>query len=110
MTLFKNIKKFNKIGDEEAKVVKKVLKSGILSGFKASLDDSFYGGYYVRKFEKKLSKIIGSKYSIATNSWTSGLVCAVGALNIKPGDEIIVTPWTMTATATSMTLTVLHWL
>ena len=102
MTLFKNIKKFNKIGDEEAKVVKKVLKSGILSGFKASSDDSFYGGYYVRKFEKKWSKIIGSKYSIATNSWTSGLTIALGAIDVNPGDEILVPPWTMSATVMSI--------
>ena len=39
------------------------------------------------------------------NSWTSGLVAAIGAIGIEPGDEVIVTPWTMVATATS----ILHW-
>jgi dTDP-4-amino-4,6-dideoxygalactose transaminase len=42
---------------------------------------------------------------VAVNSWTSGLVAAVGAIGIVPGDEVIVTPWTMVATATA----ILHW-
>ena len=45
------------------------------------------------------------KFAITVNSWTSGLIAAVGALNINPGDEIIVTPWTMSASATA----ILHW-
>ena len=45
------------------------------------------------------------KYSIAVNSWTSGLICAVGAIGIEPGDEIIVSTWTMCASATA----ILHW-
>ena len=39
------------------------------------------------------------------NSWTSGLIAAVGAIGIEPGDEIITTPWTMSATA----MAILHW-
>ena len=43
---------------------------------------------------KKIVKIIGSKYSIATNSWTSGQLC-IGAIDENPGDEILVPPWTI---------------
>jgi dTDP-4-amino-4,6-dideoxygalactose transaminase len=39
------------------------------------------------------------------NSWTSGLIAAVGAIGIEPGDEVITTPWTMAATATA----IVHW-
>ncbi len=39
---------------------------------------------------------------MAVNSWTSGLIAAVGAIGIEPGDEIITTPWTMAATATAI--------
>jgi dTDP-4-amino-4,6-dideoxygalactose transaminase len=39
------------------------------------------------------------------NSWTSGLWAAVGALGLEPGSEVITSPWTMAATAT----TILHW-
>jgi len=42
---------------------------------------------------------------VTVNSWTSGLTAAVGAVDIEPGDEVIVTPWTMCATATA----ILHW-
>ena len=41
----------------------------------------------------------------ALNSCTSGLIAAIGALDIEPGDEIITTPWTMCACATA----ILHW-
>ena len=36
------------------------------------------------------------------NSLTSGLIAAVGAAGVEPGDEVIVSPWTMSATATAI--------
>ena len=45
------------------------------------------------------------KHAISVNSWTSGLMVAIGALDLEPGDEVIVPTWTMCATATS----ILHW-
>ena len=39
---------------------------------------------------------------MSVNSWTSGLTIAVASLDISPGDEIIVTPWTMTATVAAI--------
>jgi dTDP-4-amino-4,6-dideoxygalactose transaminase len=51
------------------------------------------------------SEYFGVKHAITVNSWTSGLIAAVGALDIEPGDEIIVSPWTMSASATA----ILHW-
>ena len=45
------------------------------------------------------------KHAITVNSWTSGLVCAVGAIDINPGDEIILSPWTMSACASA----ILNW-
>ena len=104
-TINKNFKRYNSIGQEEFIAAKKVIKSGKLSEFLASWSKEFYGGKYVRKFEKKLRTFYGVKHAIVLNSWTSGLVAAVGSLDIEPGDEIIVTPWTMCATATS----ILHW-
>ena len=62
----------------------------------------FYGGKYVRDFEDKLSKYYNMKYAITFNSWTSGLIAAVGALDANPGDEVIVPTWTMTACPTSI--------
>ena len=98
-------KNFSTIGKEEITLVNKVMKSGILSGFVAGYPDGFNGGKYNQIFEKKLKSFYKCRYAIVLNSWTSGLIASVGALDINPGDEIIVTPWTMSATATA----ILHW-
>lgn len=98
----KKFKEFNSIGIEEINAAQKVIKTGILSGFIANDGKEFYGGKYVKKLEDAFKKYFKCKFAISVNSWTSGLVCAVGALNIKPGDEIIVSPWTMSATATAI--------
>ena len=96
---------YKTIGKEEISAANKVLKSGILSGFEASKSQKFYGGKFVRKFEEKIKNFFKVKYAITVNSWTSGISIAVGSLDIEPGDEIIVSPWTMTATASA----ILHW-
>ena len=97
--------KYNSIGKEELLAGKKVISSGSLSNFVADKTKDFYGGKNVIKFEKYLKKFYKVKHAITVNSWTSGLICMVGSLDIEPGDEIIVTPWTMSATVAS----ILHW-
>ncbi len=99
------LKKFKSIGKNEVLAAQKVINSGVLSDFIGKSGDKFLGGRKVQEFEKKLCTFYKSKYAIVTNSWTSGLICAVGALNIEPGDEIICSPWTMSASAIS----ILHW-
>lgn len=101
----KKFQNYNSIGFEEKKAVESVVRSGKLSSFLGTYSKDFYGGKKVREFEKKWSKLFKVKYSISVNSWTSGLIAAIGSLNINPGDEIIVSPWTMCATATC----ILHW-
>jgi len=89
-------------GDEEKRIVMEVMDSGILSEFMGSNNEHFMGGPYVKGFENKWSERFGVKHTISVNSATSGLFAAVGAAGIGPGDEVIVTPWTMTATATAI--------
>lgn len=101
----RKFKKFNTYDHNEVAAAKKVVSSGILSNYLGAWGAKFNGGKYVKKFEKKIEKYFKVKHAITVNSWTSGLICAVGALNPKPGDEIITTPWTMSATAMS----ILHW-
>ena len=67
------------------------------------MERDFYGGPKVLSFEKEIKKYFKVKHAITVNSWTSGLVCSVGALkNLKPGDEIILSPWTMSACLSSI--------
>ena len=47
----------------ETRMVNKVLKRKILSEFLANDNPKFYGGKYVREFEKKLSKYYKMKYT-----------------------------------------------
>ena len=96
------IKKYNTIGIEELRAVKKVIEKGELSSFLGSKGKNFLGGKKVREFENKIEKYFKVKYAVTFNSWTSGLIACVGSLDVSPGDEIIVTSWSMCATATSI--------
>jgi len=96
---------YNSIGSEELKAVEKVVKSGVLSQYLGCWHNNFFGGPKVQEFERECERYFGVKHAITVNSWTSGLIAAVGAIGVEPGDEIIVTPWTMSASATA----ILHW-
>lgn len=90
---------YNTIGSEEKKAVQEVLDSGNLSQFIGAWHADFYGGPKVRAFEEAWAQFVGAKHCISVNSNTSGLFAAIGALDIKPGDEVIVSPYTMSASA-----------
>jgi perosamine synthetase len=94
--------KYNTIGKNEIRSVNQILKSGELSGFAAAPNQSFYGGVWVRKLEKEFCKKYNSKYAVAVNSATSALYCMLMASGIGPGDEVITSPYTMHATASSI--------
>ena len=104
-TIEKPFKRYNSIGQEEIKAANGVLESGVLSQFLGCWGEDFYGGPKVQEFERQCESFFGVKHAITVNSWTSGLVAAVGAIGIEPGDEVIVSPWTMCASATA----ILHW-
>ena len=87
-----NFSIYNSIGVEEQEAASKVVKSGILSDFIGAPGSNFLGGKYVKKFERNFEEQFEIKHSISVNSWTSGLIAAVGALGIEPGDEVLVTP------------------
>ncbi|XDD52834.1 DegT/DnrJ/EryC1/StrS family aminotransferase [Leptospira sp. WS4.C2] len=99
------LNRYNSLGPEEVEAAKQVVESGNLSQFLGCWDPDFYGGPKVREFEQKCQEYFNVKHAITVNSWTSGLIAAIGAIGIEPGDEIIVSPWTMSASATA----ILHW-
>jgi len=60
---------------------------------------SFCLGPDVAQFEKDFARLIGSKHCIGVNSGTSALHISMLLHNIKPGDEVITTPFTFVATS-----------
>ena len=96
---------YRSLGEEEIEAANRVLRSGVLSAFIGAPGPGFLGGPEIQALEREAAELFGVRHVVAVNSWTSGLVAAMGAIGIAPGDEVIVTPWTMVATATA----ILHW-
>lgn len=90
---------FNSIDDQEAKAALRVIEQGKLSGFYGSSRPEFFGGQEILALEKLWEKKFAIDHAISVNSATSGLIAAMGAIGILPGDEVIVPPYTMSATA-----------
>jgi UDP-2-acetamido-2-deoxy-ribo-hexuluronate aminotransferase len=59
----------------------------------------FIMGEEVFNFENSLAEYLGNKHVIACASGTDALLLALMAIDIKPGDEVITTPFTFIATA-----------
>lgn len=76
------------IGEEEAKAVYKVVKSGWLSM-----------GKRVEEFERDFAKYVGAKHAIVANSGTTALHLALIDSGIKEGDEVLVPDITFISTA-----------
>lgn len=75
-------------------------KQEIDTSIQAVLNKSNYiMGEEVSELEKSLEAFTGVKHAISCSSGTDALLLAMMSLNIKPGDEIITTPFTFVATA-----------
>jgi len=79
------------LDEDDFQSVLKILKSDWLTT-----------GPKVDEFEKEFSNFTKSKYAIAVNSGTAALHCAMYAIGIKSGDEVIVPTMTFAATANSI--------
>ena len=75
------------INNDEKKVVVDCLNSNWISS----------KGKYIDKFEKKFSNYVNSKYCVSVNNGTAALHLAILALDIGPGDEVIVPSFTYIA-------------
>lgn len=66
---------------------------------KVSRNCNFIMGDEVQELEKSLEEFTGAKYAVSCSNGTDALLLAMMALDIKPGDEVITTPFTFIATA-----------
>ncbi|WP_321419192.1 DegT/DnrJ/EryC1/StrS family aminotransferase [uncultured Methanomethylovorans sp.] len=78
-----------RVGQKELDYIKEAIDSGLT-------------GVMNQKFESKFATKMGVKYAVGVNSGTSALHSCLGAMEIGPGDEVIVPPLTFASTAFSV--------
>jgi dTDP-4-amino-4,6-dideoxygalactose transaminase len=79
------------------------ISSEILAAVREVFESSqFVLGYAVADFEAKFASFVGSRGALGVNSGTSALHLALLAAGVRPGDEVITTPMTFIATASTV--------
>jgi dTDP-4-amino-4,6-dideoxygalactose transaminase len=80
------------MGEAEINAVADTIRRGILTRFQGKTE-----GYLARS-ERALAEKIGVKHALMVNSGTSALICAMVALGIGKGDEVLVSAYTWIST------------
>ncbi len=91
--IFTPVRQYLNLKDEIDSAIQKVLNKG-----------NFILGDEVKEFESKVAEYLGVKYAIGVASGTDALQIALMAIDLKPGDEVITTPFTFVATAETIAL------
>lgn len=73
-----------------------------LNGHLLRTDDDGLG--LCKRFEAELASFAGTRHALALSSGTAGLICALQACGIGPGDEVLVPAYTWMATAGAVLL------
>ena len=95
----------NKIDFIDLKTQYTALKDRIAARMQAVLDHGQYiMGPEVKELETALAAFAGARHCITVSSGTEALLIALMALDLKPGDEVITTPFTFAATAETIVL------
>jgi perosamine synthetase len=76
------------VGDDELRAIARVLEDGMLTM-----------GPRVPEFETEIARACNTAYALAVSSGTAALHLALAALDVGPGDEVIVPAYTFPATA-----------
>ncbi|NHJ13807.1 MAG: DegT/DnrJ/EryC1/StrS family aminotransferase [Candidatus Thorarchaeota archaeon] len=82
------------VDNEEIEAVTRVLQSRMLAE-----------GSVSREFESEYKKYVSTKFATVTTNGTTALSTALEALGIKPGAEVITTPFTFIASANTIAMT-----
>lgn len=89
-----------RIGEEELDALRRVIESKTL--FRRG-DAASGHQQEVEKFEREWAQKIGTEYSLCVSGGgTAALICALAALGIGPGDEVLVPAYTWMASATAV--------
>ena len=76
------------------------IRDKVEAGFRMVLDHGAYiMGPEVKELEQKLANFTGTKYCVTVSSGTDALLISLMSLGIKPGDEIITTPFSFISTS-----------
>jgi perosamine synthetase len=83
-----------------------VIEDNERRGLRNALDSAHWNrGTLVRRFEREWGRMLDARYTIATSSGTAALYTCLHALDVGPGDEVIVPPYTFVA---SINVVLLH--
>lgn len=89
-------------GAEEKKELMEVIESSHLFRY-GSEDDPLFQRK-VLQFEREFADYLGAAHCVATSSGTGALMCCLAALDIGPGDEVIVPGYTFIASISAILL------
>ncbi len=84
------------MGEEEKAEVLDVLSSGYLFRYGKPEDKAFKAKTY--QLEQVFARYCGAAHCVAVSSGTASLLAALKAIELKPGDEVIVPAYTFVAT------------
>lgn len=76
-----------KLDTDAERLVSDVIRSGIVAQ-----------GPMVARLEREFADLVGVPHAVAVNNGTTALVAAIQALDLKPGDEVLTSPFTFVAT------------
>jgi dTDP-4-amino-4,6-dideoxygalactose transaminase len=86
-------RRWPQVGDSDRKYVQAVLDRGVFCGPFAP---------EVTAVQEEWSAYCGTRFALAVNTGTAALHCAAAAVDLRPGDEVIVPAFTFAATAFGM--------
>ncbi len=80
---------FLPLSEEEIEAVTTALREAPIT--------TLFGGYEIDAFEQEFARLFGADHAVAVTSGTTALHAALMALDVGPGDEVVVTPFSFVA-------------